>query len=81
MDEKQMLENYPNNKYHGKGFPSDYKLVFTRKSIKSDGAVADILISLVDMVGGSIYAITEEDLNKLKVFEGRPKRYKRKKKL
>jgi len=79
MDEKQMLERCPNIKYYGKGYLPDYKLAFTRKSIKWDGAVADILVSPGDIVWGLIYAITEEDLKKLDVFEGHPTRYKRKK--
>ena len=78
MDKYQIETRCPNVKKIGKGLIPNYRIDFTRKSIKRNCGVADILESQGDTIWGIIYNITDEDLISLDRFEGFPRYYTKK---
>lgn len=61
----------------GVGRLNDYRLAFTRKSIKRGGGVLDIIKSPGDYVLGVIYEIPEEAVSAIDLREGAPDCYER----
>lgn len=78
MDQDQMKDRCPNSKEVGIGVISNYRIDFTRKSIKRNCGVADILDSKGDNTWGVIYDVSDEDFMSLDQFEGYPKYYTKK---
>jgi len=78
MDNHQIEERCPNVKHVGIGLILNYRIDFTRKSIKRNCGVADIVQCQGEIVWGIIYDITDEDFISLDKFEGYPKYYSKK---
>lgn len=54
-----------------------FRVAFTRFSKNRGGGVADVVASVGSHVWGSLYEVTNEDLERLDEFEGTPHAYQR----
>jgi len=54
---------------------NDYRLAFTRRSVKRNGGVLDVIASPGDQVIGVLYEISEGGMTKLRYREGYPHFY------
>ena len=78
MNTDQIEGRCPNVIKVGKGLIPNCSIDFTRKSIKRNCGVADIVESQGDVLWGIIYDITDEDFISLDRFEGYPRYYTKK---
>lgn len=78
MDQDQMKDRCPNSNEVGTGLIPNYRIDFSRKSIRRNCGVADILESKGDNTWGVIYDVSDEDFMSLDQFEGYPKYYTKK---
>lgn len=70
MDLDQMRERRVFYKNSRKAFLRDYKLGFTKTSVRYNAGVADIIESKGDFVEGVLYEVNENGLASLDKFEG-----------
>lgn len=78
LNYKQMNYTCPDNKFIKRACLDDYEFAYDGHSNKWDGAVANILKSVDNIVWGGLYEISESDLANLDRREGFPKSYDRK---
>jgi gamma-glutamylcyclotransferase len=77
MNLQQMQERCPSARFVSVALLTDHKLAFTRKSIKRDCGVSDVVSERGRKVWGVVYEISDLDLGKLDAWEGyRPPREK-----
>jgi gamma-glutamylcyclotransferase len=77
MNWDQMRKRCPSSRFVGIAALLDYKLAFTRKSIKRGCGVADVVSEVGTKVWGVLYEISDFDVAKLDTIEGfRPGREK-----
>lgn len=77
MSPKVILETCPTHKVVGRARLKDYRLAFTRKSIRSDSGVADIVHAPGMTVWGVLYEIDENEVTALDRKEGYGSAYTR----
>jgi gamma-glutamylcyclotransferase (GGCT)/AIG2-like uncharacterized protein YtfP len=70
MDWDQIRERCPSVRFVGVACLRDHKLSFTRKSIKRDCGVADVVSENGRKVWGVVYEICDHDVGKLDASEG-----------
>ena len=77
MDWSQMRDRCPSSRFAGIAVMRDHKLAFTRKSVKRDCGVADVVAEDGAQVWGVVYEIADLDVGRLDLSEGfRPGRDK-----
>ncbi len=78
LNHKQMTQRCPDARLKCKAYLKNYKLDFTKYSLKRDGGVADIIPSIHSCVWGAVWEVSELDISKMDEYEGHPKFYLRK---
>lgn len=77
MDANVMDQLCPANRVVGTGSLADHRLAFTRRSIKTNTGVADIVPTAGAVVWGVVYNLAEADLETLDHKEGQGWAYER----
>lgn len=70
LDKAQILERCPSAKFNCVARLDNYKIAFTRKSIKRRCGVADAVEATGESIFGVVYDISDEDMRKLDDNEG-----------
>ena len=70
MNWPQMRERCPSTRFVGTALLPNYRMAFTRNSIKRDCGVADALPAHGQKMWGVVYELSERDIGKLDTLEG-----------
>lgn len=70
LDWEQMRKRCPSASFIGAALLSDYRLTFTRRSVKRACGVADAVHEAGRVLWGVVYRISDLDVGKLDKFEG-----------
>lgn len=77
LDKEQMKKRCPDSSYLSIGSLENYQLVYDGFSKTRNCAVANVVSKDKVSVWGAIFDISQNDLDKLDIFEGYPKAYDR----
>jgi gamma-glutamylcyclotransferase len=80
MDEGDMRARCPSSRYLGPARLDGHRLAFTRRSIRSDTGVADVVPAPRNAVWGALYELDDKDLDALDRKEGHGWAYARERK-